>query len=367
MIFNSVIVRYGEIGLKGKNRRTFELKLVGDIKRFLAAQGIAYSRVDLKMGRIYIRGIETLPELKKVFGVHSYSPALEIERDIDVLKQSAMSFVSMVAGADSFRVSCQRVDKLFPIHSVDVEKIIGEILYMETKTRVNLKAPALDFQVEIGQDGIFLFGEKIRGYAGLPYGSAGKLVSLISSGIDSPVATFLMMKRGVEPILLHFKVTEEDSLKVLKLKKKLEEYSAGREIKTYIIPRDDIFKGMFSQLYKNDRYHSYLCVMCKYLMHRKAGEIAKQEKALGIITGDNLAQVASQTLKNLYAYRMVSEYPVYSPLISAEKEETVKISREIGTYELSIEKAQGCTPPRTPKTGVAPATFQKLLKETGLV
>jgi thiamine biosynthesis protein ThiI len=366
MIFNSVIVRYGEIGLKGKNRRTFELKLVRDIKQFLSVHNIAFSEVALKMGRIYIRGVDTLPELKKVFGIHSYSPALEVEKDIEILKKVALSFAPLVAAAESFRVSCQRVDKQFPVRSVDVEKIIGEILYMETKTRVNLKAPALDFQVEIGQDGIFLFGEKIRGYGGMPYGSAGKLVSLISSGIDSPVATFLMMKRGVEPILLHFQITEEDSRKVLKLKKKLEEYASGREIKTYIIPRDDIFKGKFSQLYDNDRFHSYVCVMCKFLMHRKAGEIAKQENALGIITGDNLAQVASQTLKNLFAYRMVSEYPVYSPLIGAEKENTVNISREIGTFELSIEKAQGCIPPRSPKTGVSPSTFQKLLKETGL-
>ena len=366
MRFNSVIVRYGEIGLKGKNRRTFELKLVRDIKGFLKSQEVSFSGVALTRGRIYVRGVDTLPELEKVFGIHSYSPALEIEKDMDVLKREVLNFLPLVRNAKSFRVSCQRVDKQFPLRSVDVERLIGEVLFEAVKTPVNLKAPELDFQVEIGHGGMFVFGEKIRGYGGLPYGSAGKLVSLISSGIDSPVATFLMMKRGVEPILLHFKITDEDSAKVLKLKKKLEEYSAGREIKAYIILRDEIFKNRFSELYNDNRYHSYICVMCKHLMHRKAGEIAKQEGALGIITGDNLAQVASQTLKNLYAYRMVSEYPVYSPLISFEKEETIRISRKIGTYDLSIAKAQGCTPPKTPKTGVAPETFNKLLKETGL-
>jgi len=366
MRFNSIIVRYGEISLKGKNRKTFELKLKSDIQRFLENQKITFSQVVVKRGRIYVRGINTLPGLEKVFGIHSYSPALEIEKSMDVLKNEALGFVSKVADAKSFRVSCQRVDKRFPIKSIDVERIIGEILHKETKTRVDLTAPELAVQIEIGEDGIFLFGEKIRGYSGMPFGSAGKLVSLISAGIDSPVATFLMMKRGVEPILLHFKITEEDTKKVLKLKEKLEEYAAGGELKLIIIPRDDIFKGKFSQLYNNNRYNPYICIMCKYLMHKKAGEIAKQENALGIITGDNLAQVASQTLKNLFAYRMVSELPVYSPLISFEKEQTVEIARKIGTFDLSILKAKGCTPPKNPKTGVAPALFYKLLEETGL-
>ncbi len=109
-----------------------------------------------------------------------------------------------------------------------------------------------------------------------------------------------------------------------------------------------------------------MCIMCKYLMHKKAGEISEKENALGLITGDNLAQVASQTLKNLYAYRTISELPVYSPLISFEKEHTINIAREIGTYELSITKAKGCVPPKNPKTGVNAKNFYKLMKETGL-
>lgn len=366
MKINSIIVRYGEISLKGKNRRTFELKLKSDIKGFLEAQKIQFSEIALRRGRVYIRGIDARPELKKVFGIHSYSPAVEIRRDMEVLKKEVKQFAPLIAKFKSFRVNCQRVDKRFPVKSIDVEQEIGRILQNETKLPVKLKNPDLEFQIEIGEDGIFLFGEKIRGYSGLPYGTAGKLVSLISGGIDSPVATFLMMKRGVEPILLHFKITEEYAQKVLKIKEKLEEYTAGQEIKTHIIPRDEIFKGKFSQLYNNKRYHPFICVMCKYLMHKKAGEIARGEGALGIITGDNLAQVASQTLKNLFAYHRVSELPVYSPLISFEKEQTIQIAREIGTYDLSIERAKGCTPPKNPKTGVSIEIFQKVLEETGL-
>ncbi len=366
MKFNSIIVRYGEISLKGKNRKSFELKLKSDIENFLRAREINFSRVALKRGRIYIRGIDTVPELEKIMGVHSYSPALEIERNMETLEREVLFFIPMITGAESFRVSCQRVDKRFPVKSVDLEQAIGHMLHLKSGTPVKLKDPEMEFQIEIGEDGIFLFCEKIRGHRGLPFGSAGKLVSLVSGGIDSPVATFLMMKRGVEPILLHFKLSEEDTQKVIKIKEKLEEFAAGRKIKLYIIPRDEIFKGRFSELYDNRRLHSYVCVICKYLMHKKAGEIAKQEGALGIITGDNLAQVASQTLKNLFAYRLVSEFPVYSPLISFEKEQTVKIAREIGTYDLSVIKTKGCTPPTNPKTGVSITAFQKILAEIGL-
>lgn len=367
MKYNSIIVRYGEISLKGKNRRTFEERLRVDIKSFLEKRNIDFSKIVLRMGRIYIKGIGTLPPLEKVFGIHSYSPALEIEKDYDVLKKKVSDFFPLFDGIGSFRVTCQRIDKKFPYDSMAVERQVGEIIFETLKTPVNLKEPELNFQVEIGEDSIYIFIDKIKGFSGLPYGSAGKLVSLISAGIDSPVATFLMMKRGVEPILVHFKISESDAQKVKRLKKKLEEYSSGREIKLYEISRDDIFKGEFDKLYNNRKFHSYICVLCKYLMHRKAAEIAKEEKALGLLTGDNLAQVASQTLKNLYAYHTISGLPVYSPLISFEKEETMRIAREIGTYDISITKSTGCTPPKNPKTGVKFENFQKILAESGLL
>jgi len=366
MNYNAVIVRYGEIALKGKNRRTFEQKLLSDIDRFLQARHIDFSKISIRMGRIYIKGIKTLPPLEKVFGIYSYSPALEIDKDYEILKKKVVEFFPLFEGAASFRVSCQRIDKNFPYNSLVVERSLGEIIFEETKTPVNLKEPAVNFQVEIGEDSIYIFTGRNKGFSGLPYGTAGKLVSLISAGIDSPVATFLMMKRGVEPILIHFKISESDAQKVRKLKKMLEDYSAGREIKLYEIPRDDIFKGKFAALYNNRKIHPYICVICKYLMHTKAAEIARAEEALGMITGDNLAQVASQTLKNLFAYRTVSGLPLYSPLISFEKEETIKIAKKIGTYEISITKSTGCIPPRNPKTGVKIENFQKILAETGL-
>jgi thiamine biosynthesis protein ThiI len=368
MTFNSIIVRYGEISLKGKNRRSFEHKLKNDIIGFLESKKHEFSEVKLMLGRIYIRGIESvpIPDLKKVIGVLSFSPALEIKKEYETLIKTVTDYPPVLKDKKSFRVSCQRIDKTFPHKSTDLERDMGEILFEKFHTPVNLKNPDLHFEIEIGEKHIYIFTDKFKGFSGLPFGSAGKLVSLFSGGIDSPVATFLMMKRGVEPILIHYKITESELKKVHQLKEKLEEYAGGRKIKLHAIDRDELFHQRFSELYNDRRFHSYMCILCKYLMHKKAGEIASQEGALGIITGDNLAQVASQTLKNLFAYHTISGMPVYSPLISFEKVDTINIARDIGTYDISIATSEGCTPPRTPKTGVSKDIFENILKETDL-
>ena len=364
--FNSVIVRYGEISLKGKNRIDFELKLKSNIEKKLEIQREDFSRVILKRGRIYIKGIKDVPELKNILGIYSYSPALEIKKDIEELEKEVVNFFPVLKGKKSFRVRCQRIDKKFPLTSIDIERKFGEILFEGTKIPVKLNDPDLNFQIEIEEDNIYIFFEKIKCFAGLPYKTAGKLVSLFSAGIDSPVATFLMMKRGVEPVLIHFKITDKDYKKVLLLKEKLEVFTCGKKMKLYVINRDELFNEKFTSLYKNEKFHPYMCVLCKYLMHKKAGEIAKQVNAEGIITGDNLAQVASQTLRNLFVYTTVSGFPVYSPLISFDKEETIKIAKEIGTYEISTMKSEGCIPPKHPKTGVSLEVFNRILEETEL-
>jgi len=174
-----------------------------------------------------------------------------------------------------------------------------------------------------------------------------------------------MMKRGVEPILLHFTVSPSDEAKVEALRDKLQEYAAGRTLKLVCIPREEIFKGKFHSLF-GTRHEPYICVMCKYLMHKAAADLVEREGALGIVTGDNLAQVASQTLKNLLAQRMSHRYPVYSPLIALEKNDIIALAREIGTYDLSIAPAEGCTPPHNPKTGADPHRLYGILQQTGL-
>lgn len=363
---NSIIVRYGEISLKGRNRYRFEMGLKNGLMGFLRDQGIPFTAVKIRKGRIYVQGITAAARLEKVLGVHSYSRALKIEKNFDMLKERVLNALPEIERAASFRVSCQRIDKEFHPDSMAVEKVLGDILRKKGRTPVNLDHPDRDLGVEIGEDGIYLFLERVRGFGGFPYGIAGKLVSLVSSGIDSPVATFLMMKRGVEPVLLHFRISESDAGKFQRIREKLEEYTSGRAIAYHVIDRDDLFQGRFHRLFRDGKFHQSICILCKYLMHREAGEIARRERAWGVITGDNLGQVASQTLKNLNAYQNASRMPVYSPLIGFEKQETINLARRIGTYELSILKSRGCTPPSSPATGISQKAFQKLLKESGL-
>jgi thiamine biosynthesis protein ThiI len=361
----AVIVRFGEISLKGRNRGKFEQKLRSDLAWFLQRHGHAYSEIALERGRIYIRGSEGTPDLKMVLGVHSYSPALEIPRDYELLKRETARFFPQIRRSRDFRVSCQRIAKDFSPDSMGIEREIGALIEENTGTPVRLKDPAFELHVEIGHRHLYVFSEKIRGFGGFPVDSAGRLVSLISGGIDSPVATFLMMKRGVLPVLLHFSVSAGETAKVRRLRDRLAEFAAGQEIKLIVIPREELFQGKLPGLF-GSRYEPYICVICKYLMHQKASEVARQEGALGVITGDNLAQVASQTLKNLYASRRSAAFPVYSPLIAWEKSETMALARQIGTYEFSIAEAEGCTPPRNPKTGVEFQRLLKVLEETGL-
>jgi len=361
----ALIVRYGEIGLKGRNRSAFERKLRDHLAWFLRAHGHGFAAIELERGRIYLRGVEGCPDLRQVLGVHSFSPALEIERDFERLKRTAALFYPAIRGRRDFRVSCQRIAKDFSPDSMGVERELGRLIEAETGVPVRLKDPDVELRVEIGQRRIYLFSEKIPGFGGFPVGSSGKLLSLLSGGIDSPVATFLMMKRGVLPVLLHFAVSDAETAKVRRLRDRLQEFASGEELKLIVIPREEIFLGRLPALY-GTRFEPYVCVVCKYRMHKTAVEVARREGALGIVTGDNLAQVASQPLKNLLASRAAAALPVYSPLIAFEKNETVALARRIGTYEISIAAAAGCTPPRDPKTGVDAQRLQKVLRETGL-
>lgn len=362
---SAVIVRYGEIGLKGRNRSRFELKLRDDVAWFLRAHDHAFAAIEVERGRIYVRGCQGAPDLSRVLGVLSYSPALEIERDFGRLREAAAAFFPAIAASRDFRVSCQRIAKDFRPDSMGVERELGTLIEANTGTPVRLKDPDFELHVEIGHRRIYLFSEKRRGFGGFPVGSSGRLVSLLSGGIDSPVATFLMMKRGVLPLLLHFSHSPQETAKVRRLRDRLQEFAAAEELQLVVVPHAELFQGRLGAML-GTRHEPYVCVVCKYRMHKLASELARQQGALGVITGDNLAQVASQTLKNLYASRAAAALPIYSPLIGFEKNEIMALAREIGTYDISIAPAQGCTPPRNPKTGVDFGRLLKVLRELEL-
>lgn len=323
-----LIIRYGEIALKGKNRRKFEEKLKNDILSVLKKNGF-YARAKLLWGRLLIyTSNEAADIVSKIPGVVSVSIAEELEYD-DV-KNYLLNELKKFDPKD-FRISTHRVDKKFPKTSMEIDKELGAFVVKNFNWKVNLKAPELNIGIEIIEGKAYVFFEKIKGIGGLPSGSQGRLVALISSGIDSPVATFLMLKRGVDVTAVHFYQTLEEKENVEEIIQTLNKYSV-RDIELVSIEHEKSMNPLISGL-KEIRRTEWTCIFCKVNMLKTAQKIAKEREALGIITGDSLGQVASQTLKNLYIESSAVELPIYRPLVGLDKEEITIISKRIGTFD----------------------------------
>ncbi len=356
------IVRYGELGLKGRNRKFFEELLIKNIEKKIKKDG-KEARIELARGRILIYGENLEDSLSKVPGIVSYSLAdeMEYEEIFPYLQKELQNY-----NPKDFKVEAHRVDKSFPKKSPEINEEVGSFIVEKFKWKVNLKNPELIVGIEIINSKAFVFFSKNRGVGGLPVGSAGKLLLLISPGMDSSVAGFMMLRRGAEISALHFSQGEIGEKKVRKYVEKLSEFSP-REIELKVIPHRDIL-GKYAEKLKNMRKERWTCVLCKYLMLKEAEKYAKKIGALGIITGDSLGQVASQTLNNMYSAQIGNEMPVYRPLIGMDKVDIEKIAREIGTYDIFIsEKEEKCPfRPRYVSVQTNVERFKEILKDLGL-
>ncbi len=314
------LVHYGEIGLKGKNRPFFEKKLVKNIRK---QTGMRVKRIP---GRLLAWGKDGLD---KVFGIAYYAEAMEFK--YEELKKELPKLIK----GKSMKVITTRADKSFPLTSMEVNREIGEIL-VRKGWKADMVNPDVRIYLEIVQGKVYVYFEKIKGLGGLPVGVSGKVISLLSGGIDSPVATWYAMKRGCEVICLHVHPypTNEKALK-LKMKELLEklgEYTPT--LKCYFIPYFH-----FQAIEIEPKYE--LIVFRRFLM-KLAEEVAKKEGAKAIVTGESLGQVASQTLESIYVTEQATSLPVLRPLIGMDKEEIVRKAKEIGTYEISIKKYKDC-------------------------
>jgi len=355
-----IIVRYGELGLKGKNRRMFEELLAKNIERKLKRYGYS-SHTKILRGRIFVYASEeTAPLIAKCPGVVSVSPAKEMDYGeiSDYLSQALKDFRPA-----SFKVETQRIDKEFPRTSQEINEEVGEFVVREFGWKVNLKNPELIIGIEIINHKAYVFFERFPGIGGLPVGSAGKLVALISGGIDSPVAAYLMMRRGAEIIAVHFRHSEREEEKVRKIIRALEEYTP-REIELKVIDHFSILERYVKKLREIGK-ERWICVFCKYSMLKIAEKTARERNALGIVTGDSLGQVASQTLENLYIESRATKYPIYRPLIGMDKIEIEKIARDIGTYDIFLSYPEEKCPfkPRYVVTKGDWEKFQEILKK----
>ena len=348
-----IIARYGEIGLKSpKIRSRFERKLVKNIKATFECD------VDRNQGRIYIRPEdfdEGVEKLNRVFGVVSYSPATSTVTAFEDIDRTLTEYVeelineNLIDSQTTFAVKCRRVGK-HDFTSQEMAAHCGGVVRKTILAPVDLTNPDLTIYIEIRENKTFIYHEKIKGPGGLPLGTQGKVVVLLSSGIDSPVAAYLMMKRGCEVIALHCnndpfsgpKVTENFNLLVDELNR----YASGNPIKRRVVDY-----GEYLTLAKNKAPERMTCVLCKSGMYKIAEKLALKLGADAIVDGSSVGQVASQTLSNILATRYGVEMPILSPLIGLDKEEITAIAKDIGTFKISEIDDGGCSAvPRYPET-----------------
>ena len=341
-MFNVVIVRYGEIGTKSRQtRRWFESILMNNIREALVSEGIEFKKVEAKHGRILVKtnkAGEAVDVLRRVFGIVSLSPAMEIDAELDKINRTALKLFrrkkrELGLEKPKFRVTARRITKEFPLKSPEVQAKVGEYILENEESEVDLHNYDIEVGVELMEGKAYVFVDKIRAWGGLPIGTQGKVVALLSGGIDSPVAAFLMMKRGVEVIPVHIYMGEKTLEKVRRIWNQLKRYGYGGKGELIVVKpkeREKIIEKL-----REMKKEKYTCVFCKYMMVRHADRIAREFGAKGIVMGDSLGQVASQTLENMYIVSQATDFPIYRPLIGLDKEEIVKIAKEIGTFELS--------------------------------
>lgn len=347
MIFHAFLIKYAEIAIKGKNRYMFEDALVKQMR-------IALSKVEgefevkKEQGRVYVfcpevyDFDEAVEALQKVFGIVGICPVVIYEDNgFDKMCEDVVSYMKnrYPDFSGSFKVYTRRAKKSYPIPSMEVSaKIGGAILDAFPEASVDVHEPDMTLSVEI-RDKIYVYSETIKGPGGMPVGTNGKAMLLLSGGIDSPVAGYMIAKRGVKIDAVYFHAppytSDRAKQKVVDLAKLVAKYSGP--IRLHIVNFTDI------QLYIYDKCpHEELTIIMRRYMMRIAEHFARKDKCLGLITGESIGQVASQTLQSLAATDEVCELPVYRPVIGFDKEEIVQISRKINTFETSIQPFEDC-------------------------
>jgi len=346
-MFRAFLIKYAEIGVKGKNRYLFENALVQQIKYALKrCEGeFAVRKTD---GRIYVDAVsdfdydETVQHLQKVFGISGICPVVYVEDEgFEKLRGTVVDYMDRVYPVKdrSFKVAARRARKNYPLDSMEINmELGGTILDAFPEMRVDVHKPDILLHVEI-RDKVYLYSEIIPGPGGMPVGTGGKAMLLLSGGIDSPVAGWMIAKRGVKIDAVYFHAppytSERAKQKVVDLAAKVAAYTGP--IYLHVINFTDI------QLYIYDKCpHDELTIIMRRYMMRIAERIAKDTECLGLITGESIGQVASQTMHSLMATNEVCELPVYRPLIGFDKMEIVEISEKIDTYETSIQPFEDC-------------------------
>ncbi|EGO6537964.1 tRNA 4-thiouridine(8) synthase ThiI [Enterococcus faecalis] len=355
MKYTEIMVRYGELSTKGKNRKTFIMQLVQNVKRALADFPALKIHADRDRMHILLNGEdseEVIPKLSKVFGIQNFSPSIRIEKEMPAIRAMVQEVVREVyTPGKTFKITAKRSDHSFELDSNGLnQELGGAVIEAIPEIRVQMKKPDINLRIEIRKDAAYLSYETIRGAGGLPVGTSGRGMLMLSGGIDSPVAGYLAMKRGVEVEAVHFAsppYTSEQALQKAKdLAEKLVPYVGT--IQFIEVPFTEIQEEI-----KRVVPQGYLMTITRRLMLRLTDAIREMRKGLVIINGESLGQVASQTLQSMVAINEVTSTPIIRPVVSMDKTEIIEIAEKIDTFELAIQPFEDCctifAPPQ-PKT-----------------
>jgi thiamine biosynthesis protein ThiI len=361
MKFDHILIRFGEISTKGRNRRKFVDRLKQNIKDVLPDYpNLVYEGT---RDRLYIHlndenHEEIVLRLQHIFGIQSFSLAIKCESDIAKIKENALDAVKgLYKPHDTFKVTAKRADKQFPLDTNELNYQIGSHILINTEDlKVDVKNPTINLRVEVRNEATYLTCFDYKGAGGLPVGSGGKAMLLLSGGIDSPVAGYLSLKRGVELEIIHFfsppYTSERAKQKVIDLAQELTAF--GGKINLHIVPFTAIQEKIQEQVPEN-----YTMTSTRRMMLKIADKFREKKQALALITGESLGQVASQTLESMVAINDVTNTPIIRPLITMDKTEIIEISKHIGTHDISIRPYEDCCTIFTP---ASPNTKPKLEK-----
>jgi len=356
MEWKEILVRYGELSTKGRNRHAFTGRLRDNIRYAFA--DLPKFKIITERDRMFIRPNEqeTMDELIKrlpnIFGIQSFSPVASCSLELEDIQQTAIKIVESLDRTDkTFKVTVKRSYKPFEMETNELQQFVAShVLRKFPDIKVQMKKPDINLHVEVRKDAVYMMAEVIPGAGGLPIGSNGKSLLMLSGGIDSPVAGYQMLRRGVRLDAIHFYsppfTSERSKEKVMDLAEKLSRF--GASVKLHVIPFTAIQQEIQKQIPDN-----VSMTTTRRMMLKIADLVREETEAMAIITGESLGQVASQTLESLTAINAVTNTPVLRPLISMDKQDIIQIAQDIDTYEVSIRPYEDCCTiftPASPKT-----------------
>ena len=352
MKYERIMVRFGELSTKGKNKKDFIFLLASNMKH--ALKDFPTLKLEVRMDHIYIilhdeDAEKVMHRLEDVSGIHSFSPVVKVEPKLESIIEESLALMKEEKGK-TFKVKARRADKTFPYISDEINRKDATEILKTDLSKVDVHTPDVLLSIDVREEAAYIFTSTYLGAGGYPLGIGGKAMMMMSGGIDSPVAAYLMMKRGVLCELIHFAAppyTSEAVLdKIQDLAKKLNRYQ--ETIRIHVVPFTDLQVAIYEHVDE-----SYAITLMRRMMYRIADRLAKRRKCLAIANGESIGQVASQTLASMFVINHVTTTPVIRPLATMDKTDIISIARKIDTFDISIRPYEDCCTifePKNPKT-----------------